>query len=98
MFAAHLLVEGLEHLLQAIDLSLRLFEMRLEGVSQLRRTRGLGQFRQRLCQLAFAVVGVAQFVDECVVQGSCFSHGHNLLGTWDVELEVFTRVSPHQGA
>ena len=33
---AHLLLEALEHLFEALDLSLRLFEMRLERLAQLR--------------------------------------------------------------
>ena len=55
---------------EALDLPCGLLEMRLEGLPQLRRAGRLGQLRQRLDQLLLGVVGVAQLVDECVVQGS----------------------------
>ena len=42
---------------------------------QLRRRRGFGEFRERLGELPFGVVRIAQFVDECVVERACFSHG-----------------------
>src|SRR4029453_13309430 len=61
------------------DLSLRLLEMGLERLAQLRVRRRLRQFRQRLRQLFLRVVRVAQFVNECIVERPYFGHGRGLL-------------------
>lgn len=74
--AAHLLVEAGEDLLEALDMALGLLEMGLEGVFEWRRCRGLRELGERLGQLTFRVVGVAQLIDKGVVQGGL---GHVLL-------------------
>jgi hypothetical protein len=74
VLAPDLLVEAGEHLLELGDLALRLVAVGQKGLLQLRRTGRLGQLGQGLQQLLLGVVGVAQLVDECVVQGSSFSH------------------------
>ena len=74
MLAAYSFFEIFEHLLQALDLSLGLLEMRFEGFPELRRSCRLGELRQRFGELPLGIVGVAQFVDERIVQGSGFSH------------------------
>jgi len=62
--------------------ALRFSEMHLEGRAQLGVRGRLRQLRERLRQLFLGVVGVAQFVDECVMERSCFGHGRVLLSEW----------------
>ena len=49
----------------------------LEGLPQLGRGGRLGELGQRLGELALGVVGVAEFVEERVVQRAGFSHGES---------------------
>src|SRR4051794_29936298 len=72
--AAHFFVEAGEHPLEPQDVAAGFFQVRLERVAQLRRRGGRGELRQRLDQLSFGVVGVAQFIDEGVVQRQGFGH------------------------
>jgi hypothetical protein len=75
VFAFGFLLERREDLLEALDVTLCLPQMRLERVSQRRGAGRLGQLRKRLGQLMFGVVDVVQLVDERVVKCSGFSHG-----------------------
>ncbi len=75
VLSADLFVQALEDLFQPCDLALRLLEVAFERLAQLRVRGRLRQFRQRLGQLFLGVIRVAQFVDECVVERACFSHG-----------------------
>ena len=68
MLAARLLAKTFEDLFKPLDVSVGLFQMRGKGVAQRRRRCRLGQLRKGFGQLAFAVVCVAEFVDERVVQ------------------------------
>ena len=79
VLAAHFLVEALEHLLEPLDVSARLLEMRLERRAQIRRRGRLRQLRQRLGQLFLGIVGVAQFVEKRIVQGSASAIGRLLM-------------------
>jgi hypothetical protein len=68
MFAPDSLVTRGEPLFQASDVSARLFGVIQERRAQRCRRRSLCEFRERLQQLLFGVVCVAQFVDERSVQ------------------------------
>ncbi len=74
MFAARLLFDAFEDLLEPLDVSKRFLEMGFERRAQFGRVRRLGELRQGFRELFFRVVGIAQFVDERIVQGSGFSH------------------------
>ena len=67
--------QSLEDLLQSLDVSLRLLEVRFEGVPQVGIGRGFGQLGQRFRQLFLRVVAIAQFVEKGIVECSCVSHG-----------------------
>jgi hypothetical protein len=75
MLAADVFVQGREHQFEPIGVALRLLEVGLERLAQLRPGGRPRQLRQCLGQLSLGVVRVAQFVDECLVERSCFSHG-----------------------
>ena len=62
-------IELLEHLIEALDLTARLFEMRGEGLLELRMGGRARHFRQRLHQLLLGMVDVAQLFDEEILQG-----------------------------
>ena len=68
---------------QAFDLSQRLLEMRFERGPEFCIRRGFRQLWQGLRQLLFGVVRVAQFINESVMERSCFSHGRiSSIGGW----------------
>jgi hypothetical protein len=70
VFASYFLVEGVEHLLQALDLSGCLFQVCFERLAKISRAGRSGHLGQCLHELLFSVVGVTQFVNECVMQGA----------------------------
>src|SRR5204862_5364546 len=68
------LLQTFEYLLEPFNVSLRFLEMRFKGGAQISRRGCFREPRKCLDQLFFRIVGVAQFFDECVVQGSRLSH------------------------
>ena len=65
---ADLLVQSSRTPVRAARLPCGLFEVRFERLPQLGIRRRFRELRQRLRQLLFGVVRVAQFVEECVVE------------------------------
>lgn len=80
VLAADFLAERCERPLEPRHLPARFLEVRFERGAQLRRARGLRQLRQRLDQLFFGVVGVAELIDERVMQGLLSQDSSPMLG------------------
>jgi hypothetical protein len=67
VLAPHFLVDARKHLIQALDLPACFLEMRFERRPQLRRACRLRHLGQRFRELLLGVIGVTEFVDECIV-------------------------------